>query len=76
MHLKGIQSHVRSALLLVSLYACSGGGDTTPSPTTLLAASPEGLWTGTNDTNRTITGVVLDDGVYWFLYSAAGDPSP
>ena len=64
-------------LLFVSyLSACSGGGDTsTPSPTALPAASAEGIWTGTTDTNRTVTGVVLDDGVYWFLYSAAGDPS-
>ena len=64
-------------LLFVSyLSACSGGGDTpTPSPTAVPAGSAEGLWTGTTDTNRTVTGVVLDDGVYWFLYSMVGDPS-
>lgn len=64
-------------LLFVSyLSACSGGGDTAPSPTALPATSAEGLWTGTTNTNnRTVTGVVLDDGVYWFLYSVVGDPS-
>ncbi|MBS0184155.1 MAG: hypothetical protein JSS39_17350 [Nitrospira sp.] len=76
MHLKRIQSQVLGFLLLVSLSACSGGGDTpTPSPTAIPAASAEGLWTGTTNANRTATGVVLDDSVYWFLYSAAGDPS-
>lgn len=77
MHLKRIQSHVLSLLLLVSLSACNGGDDTPmPSPTALPATSAEGLWTGTTNTNkRTVTGVVLDDGVYWFLYSVVGDPS-
>lgn len=76
MHLKQIQSYVLGLLFLTSLSACSGGGDTpTPSPVPLSAASAEGLWFGTTNTNRTVTGVVLDDGVYWFLYSVAGDPS-
>ncbi len=77
MHLKLIQSHVLGVLLLVSLSACSGGGDTpTPSATASPASPAEGLWTGITNTNdRTVTGVVLDDGGYWFLYSAVGDPS-
>lgn len=77
MHLKRIQSHVLGFLLLVGLSACSSGGDTsTPSATAPSASPAEGLWTGTTNTNnRTVTGVVLDDGIYWFLYSAAGDPS-
>lgn len=81
MHWKRIQSHVLSLLLLVSLSACSSGGDTpTPSPTALSANSSEGLWIGTMananpNTNRAISSLVLDDGVYWILYSAVGDPS-
>lgn len=76
MHLKRIQSHVLTVLLLASLSACSDGGDTsTPSATAPPASPAEGLWTGTTNTNRTVTGVVLDDGVYWFLYSMVGDPS-
>lgn len=76
MHLKRIQNQVLSLLLLVSLSACSGGGDTsTPSPTALPAASAEGLWAGTTDTNRTVKALVLDDGVYWALYSESSNPS-
>lgn len=78
MHLKRIQSHVLSFLLLVGLSACSGGGDTPTPSTTVLPASPaEGLWIGATNANpnRTVMGVVLDDGVYWFLYSVPGDPS-
>ncbi len=63
-------------LLFVSyLSACSGGGDTTPSPTGLPTASAEGLWAGTTDTNRIVKALVLDDGVYWALYSEASNPS-
>lgn len=35
-----------------------------------VADSAEGLWQGTTNTSRTITGLVLDDGTYWFVYSA------
>jgi len=41
----------------------------------LAATSADGLWTGTSDDGRTIAGAVLDDGTYWFLYSAVGNPS-
>lgn len=78
MQLKRIQGYTFGLLLVVSLSACGGEGDTsTPPPATAAATSAEGLWTGTTNTNtnRTVTGVVLDDGVYWFLYSVAGDPS-
>jgi hypothetical protein len=76
MHLQWIQGHILSLLLLVSLSACSGGGVTsTPPPTALPAASAEGFWNGTNSTNRrTVTGVILNDGVYWFLYSVEDNP--
>ena len=77
MHVKQTRNRVLRLLLLVSLSACSGSGDTpTPSATAPPASPAEGLWTGTTNTNnRTVTGVVLDDGVYWFLYSSSGDPS-
>lgn len=44
----------------------SGGSATT---------TAEGLWRGTTDTNRSVTGVVLHDGTFYVLYSAAGNPS-
>jgi hypothetical protein len=76
MHCKQTAIPVFGLIFLVSLAACSGGGDTSAAPPAPLpAASAEGFWSGTTDTNRTITGVVLDDGVYWILYSAVGDPS-
>jgi hypothetical protein len=74
MHLKRIQRPILGLLLLVGLSACSGGSDTSPpSPAPVPAASAEGLWTGTTNTNRTVTGVVLEDSVYWVLYSAVND---
>ncbi|BCL75702.1 hypothetical protein JHS3_14380 [Jeongeupia sp. HS-3] len=30
------------------------------------------MWIGTTSNNRAVTGFVLDDGTYWFLYSAPG----
>lgn len=78
MQVRRIQKSVLGLLLLVGLSACSGGGDTpAPAPTPSPAASAEGLWYGATNTipSRTVTGVVLDDGVYWFLYSVAGDSS-
>ncbi len=76
MHVKRIQGHVLSLLLLVSLAACSGEGDTTtPPPATSSATSAEGLWNGTNGTTRrAVTGVVLNDGTYWFLYALENNP--
>lgn len=54
-------------ILAVGVSACGdGGGD--DSNTTLGAA--EGLWHGTTSTGRSIAGLVLDDGAYWFVYTA------
>jgi hypothetical protein len=78
MNLERIRGSVFGLLFLIGLSACSGGaGDTsTPSAASPPAASAEGLWFGTTtNTNRTVTGVVLDDGVFWFLYSVVDDPS-
>ena len=59
------------------LAACSSGGsDNSSAPTPPSAAtSAEGLWNGTTSTNRTIGGLVLDDGSYWFLYTVIGNPN-
>jgi hypothetical protein len=35
----------------------------------------EGLWRGVTGDNREINGVVLDDGVYWLVYSAISNPT-
>lgn len=57
--------------------ACGGGyGDrdfsSLPQPT---ATSAEGLWTGAIPTNRTVGGLILDDGSYWVFYTARSNPN-
>ncbi len=65
-------------LLLVS---CSGGttGEaplTGQDPTPVAADNnPQGVWTGTTSHGRTVWGVILSYGKYWFLYSEIGDPT-
>ena len=58
-------------LLAISVSAC-GGEDTESPPPPSLA---EGLWNGSTNTGRTVAGVSLDDGTYWFLYTLPGNPS-
>ena len=40
-----------------------------------MTSSAEGLWTGSLNNGRSLSGLVLDDGTGWFLYSVAGNPS-
>lgn len=75
MRLKRIKSYILGLLLVVSLSACGGDGDTPTPPPAIASATSEGHWTGTTDTNRTVKALVLDDGVYWALYSDASNPS-
>lgn len=60
----------------VLLAGCSGGGggSTTASSTTVVAAA-EGQYNGTTDTNRTFSTIVLDDGTFYAIYTAAGFPN-
>lgn len=46
--------------------ACSGHGG---------LATAEGLYTGIGSTGRAGTGIIFDDGSYYFLYSAQNNPS-
>lgn len=59
--------------IVAALTACGGGGgdsSSTPAPQVAAAtAGAEGLWKGTTSNGRTISGIVLDDGTYWVLYS-------
>jgi hypothetical protein len=59
----------------VALTSCGGGGggsaSTAPPPPDLGTA--EGLWNGMTADNRSFSGLVLDDGTYWFLYTAVGN---
>lgn len=71
-----VRGSLWGVFLMTCLSACGGEGDTSsPPPPTLAQSSAEGLWDGTTGTGRTVSGVVLDDATYWFLYSVTGDPS-
>lgn len=71
--------------ILGSLLAgCGGGGassttptqaPTTPAPPANDTAIPEGLYAGMTSTGRTVTGLVLDDGTYYVIYSVAHNPA-
>jgi hypothetical protein len=55
---------------ILALAACGGGGGNGgAAPASAVAPSAEGLWTGNTNTSRSVTGIVLDDGTYWILYS-------
>lgn len=59
-----------TGVLCIALSACGGGGgDSGPSA----PSEAEGLWFGTTNTNRSIAGVVLDTGTYWFIYTSQGN---
>ena len=55
-------------LSVVIVTGCGGGGNGDGSGT-----SAEGLWNGTTSNGRAMSGLVLDDGTYWVLYSLMGN---
>ena len=51
-----------------------GGGTSSAITFTIQpSGSAEGLWRGTTSSDRTIAGLVLGSGEYWFIYSAVGN---
>ena len=56
-------------MIALALTACgsSGGNDAAGAPEG--PNSAEGLWSGSTNTSRSVTGIVLDDGTYWILYA-------
>src|SRR5450830_1692115 len=67
--------HVASIVLAFSLSACGGSSSSTSTPATpnnpQSTATAEGFWSGTTNTGRSISGLVLDDGTTWFIYTSA-----
>jgi hypothetical protein len=80
--LTGTRAYVTFAASML-LAACGSGGTgsssgtptspTPPTPPPPDLGTAEGLWSGTTSTNRSIAGLVLDNGSYWLIYSAAGN---
>ncbi|MDN5942845.1 MAG: hypothetical protein L0H94_13260 [Nitrospira sp.] len=59
-------------ILAGSISGCGGSDDSSSPPPPAAATSAEGRWMGSSSTGRSVTGVVLEDGTYWFLYSQVG----
>lgn len=61
------------SIVAVALSACGGGGGSSPTMNPVTPTSAQGLWNGTTSSGRSIAGLVLDDGTYWFIYTAVGN---
>jgi Excalibur calcium-binding domain len=55
--------------------ACESLPHRPASPPAQSNASAAGLWSGTTNTNRSVTGLVLSDGTYYVVYTVAGNPA-
>lgn len=57
--------------------ACGGGysGSDASSLPRPAATSAQGRWTGMTPTNRTVAGLILDDGSYWLFYTTRNHPN-
>lgn len=65
-----------SVLAISLLAACGGGGgDSGDDGGPVVKDSAEGFYVGTTSNGRSLTGLVLDDGNYWILYSLANNSS-
>lgn len=75
---KFIKVACASILSTAFLAACGGGGSgsstSTPAPQ-IAATSAEGLWKGTTNNGRNVSGLVLDDGTFWVLYTSQTNSS-
>jgi hypothetical protein len=54
---------------------CGGGGGSEAPAAAVSAGTAEGLYIGTTSNGRTITGIVLDDGTYYVMYSVPNNPA-
>ena len=69
--------HTITLLGIAAALSASGCGSQTPdqTPATTSTNTAEGLWSGTTNTNQTLTAAVLDDGTYYFFYSDVLNPN-
>lgn len=75
--MKFINEKLMQIVLLGAVFLLSAcGGSSSTSTTTPAANSPaQGMWNGTTSTNRSISAIVLGDGTYYVIYSAANNPN-
>lgn len=62
-------------VLVLFVTACGGGGGDGGVSGPAGPSPAEGLWYGTTNTNRSVAGIVLDDGTFYVLYSLSGSPN-
>jgi hypothetical protein len=74
--------HSVVALSVIALGGCGGGGgggNNAETPAAVIPAQsttpPDGLYAGTTNTGRSVTGLVLDDGSYYLLYTMVNNPA-
>lgn len=76
-----LSSTVLSACAAVAgafLLSACGGQDLffkTPPPAAITLTGAEGLYSGTTNTGRTLTALVLEDGTHYVFYSAINQPT-
>lgn len=63
--------NVIAAIVASSTLLSGCGGSTGPAT----PSAVQGLWNGTTDTDRTVVGLVLSDGLFYFFYSSDGNPA-
>jgi hypothetical protein len=64
-----IEALAMSCLVLILAACGSGGGNGGSAPPPQPVSSAEGLWIGSTSASRSVIGIVLDNGIYWILYS-------
>ena len=58
-----------AAMLLSAMISCSGGGSDSGDNSSA-GNTAAGLYKGTTSTGRNIYGLILNDGSFYFIYSA------
>jgi hypothetical protein len=61
---------VASGFVIIGCGGRGGGDSSAPASTPQATNIPQGLYKGTTSNGRLITGLVLDDGTYYVLYSS------
>ena len=64
-----------ATLMAAAFLGGCGGGGSSGGTTATPATSAEGSWAGTTNTGRSVSGLVLNDGTYYILYTPANDPT-